>query len=189
MVMHIAVFSDTHGNTKCMREAIQQKDPFDMLIHLGDGVGDGLSVSSEFGIPFRGVYGNEDYAYRTQYSGETLVNIYSWSFVLVHGHQMDINPYHTDAEWQKHLRKMTVWAKRRKAHVFLFGHTHTPLLEQQDDVIVCNPGDMYLGAGTPPGFALIDAREEMLTLQIMQKGETGEWDIVSELERHRSIFS
>jgi len=189
VVMHIAVFSDTHGNTKCMREAIQQKDPFDMLIHLGDGVGDGLSVSSEFGIPFRGVYGNEDYAYRTQYSGETLVNIYSWSFVLVHGHQMDINPYHTDAEWQKHLRKMTVWAKRRKAHVFLFGHTHTPLLEQQDDVIVCNPGDMYLGAGTPPGFALIDAREEMLTLQIMQKGETGEWDIVSELERHRSIFS
>ena len=77
---------------------------------------------------------------------------------------------------------MSLWAKRRRAHVFLFGHTHGQLLKKQDGIIICNPGDMYLGASTPPGFALIDVRESMLTFQIAQKSGNGEWEVIRELE-------
>lgn len=166
-----------------MRHALRHAGSCDMLIHLGDGLGDGLSVAEEFSLTFHGVSGNEDFAYRAEYASEKLIHIYSRAFFLVHGHQMDLNPYHSRDQWLRHISSMAAWAKRRTARVFLFGHSHLPLLEHKDDIIICNPGDMCFGSATPPRFVLIDAGERMVTFKAIQQNTTGDWEITRELRK------
>lgn len=165
----IAVFSDTHGNSRGVRDAVRHNGPFDMLVHLGDGVGDGESVAAEVGIVFRGVGGNEDHFRVTAMPAEDIFRVGPWTFLAVHGHQMEINPYHPESLWDTHVKEMARRAKRKDAHVFLFGHTHKFMLRKEDGIFICNPGDQYLGSQTPPSFAVIEADDHDLEIRILRK--------------------
>jgi uncharacterized protein len=180
MAKKIAVFADTHGNSKGIREAVQQNGPFDMLVHLGDGVGDGESVAAEMGIVFHGVEGNEDHFHFTTMPAEEIFSVGRWTFLAVHGHQMEINPYLTESLWNRHLKEMARRAKHKGAHVFLFGHTHKSMLRKEDGIFICNPGDQYLGSQVPPSFAVIEADDHDLEIRILQKEK--DWITVHSLQ-------
>ncbi len=179
--MRIAVFSDTHGNKEDMRDALQSKGPFGLLLHLGDGVGDGMSVSTEIGIEFCGVRGNEDFA--SQHPEEVTFSAGMWTLTAVHGHQMDINPYHSQLQWQQQFNKMVQWARRKGSQLFLFGHSHSPALHEVDGVVICNPGDQYVGSTGVPTFAVIDSDNRRLTVQLMERLEKGRWVVKATLEK------
>jgi len=141
-------------------------------------------VAEGAGIPFRGVYGNEDYG--TNLPGKALIDVQGWQLLMTHGHHMDINPYHPEAIWQKDLREMAAWAKGHQADVFLFGHAHKTVLQQVDGVILCNPGDQYIGASTGPSFALIEMEAATAHFRIFRKNNAKEWDLLMELDHVRS---
>lgn len=168
-----------------MRQALLYAGDCDMLVHVGDGLGDGLSVAEEFGLAFHGVSGNEDHAHRAEHADEKRITVASLALLLAHGHQMDVNPYHSEAQWRRHVGKMAAWAKRRKADVFLFGHSHRALLTQKEGIIICNPGDMCYGSAVPPGFVLIRVDGATATVRLMRLNRTGDWDIVQELRKTR----
>ena len=176
----IAVFSDTHGNRKTIRESVQQNGPFDMLLHLGDGVCDGEAVAAEMGLMFRGVQGNEDYGCQTTHKTEEIICAGQWRFLAVHGHQMDINPYQPEDMWQQHIKEMVRWAKQRKAQVFLFGHSHNFMLREERNIIICNPGDQYIGSQTLPTFAVINTDDCCLDIRILRKadGNAITWNMI-----------
>jgi uncharacterized protein len=178
--MRIAVFSDTHGNKEAMRHALQSEGPFHLLLHLGDGVADGMSVSDEAGIKFCGVQGNEDIMILPP---EISFCVGKWTLTAVHGHQMDINPYHSQLQWNQHFQYMVKWAKRRKSQLFLFGHSHCPALQEVDGVVICNPGDQYLGSTGAPTFAVIHVEDQRLKVQLMERFKNGRWRIKAALEK------
>lgn len=102
------MFADTHGNKAGMRDAVNRMRPFTALYHLGDGVEDGATVAKEYGLAFHGVEGNVDHSRRFPAKLNLICD--DWSFLLLHGYQMDINAYHPQEIWRKHLREMAQWA-------------------------------------------------------------------------------
>ena len=172
----IAVFSDTHGHRNAMRSAVRNEGPFDVLFHLGDGVRDGMNISEEFEIPFYGVTGNEEYGMALP--DRRLVASEGWSFLLFHGHQMEINPYHSEEEWDRHFRDMAGMAAREKASFVLFGHTHQAVLKCLDGIVLCNPGNQYRGSSTPPTFAALDLDGERMEIRLMEEAGEDRWSVL-----------
>lgn len=173
--MNVAIFSDTHGNKKAMREAMLNQGPFDMMIHLGDGVRDGDVVSKETDTPFLGITGNEDFG--ADFPEKRVLSINQWSFLLLHGHQTEINPFQLKRIWNEHIRHMCGLAGQADASVLIFGHTHQPLLEKKHGVILCNPGNQHLGSSQPPTFAIMKVNEDRLDIRIMKKDSRQGWNI------------
>jgi putative phosphoesterase len=172
--MRIAVFADTHGNKNAIRETIINS-AFDGIIHLGDGVRDGYALSEEFGITFYGVAGNEDYG--VHFPEKYLLMIYSWSLLLIHGHQWDINSYHPEEMWEEHFSDMARMARNENARVLLFGHTHEPLLEERGGILFCNPGNQYIGSNKPLTFAIMDVAGDALLMSIVARSDTSRFAI------------
>ena len=180
--MNILVVSDTHGNQRTMREAIFRQGSFDCLIHLGDGVQDGIAVAGELGIPFYGVCGNEDFNVAAP---ETLrLVLGSWTFFLMHGHQLDINAYQSGQVWESHLAAMADCARKKEAQVFLFGHTHRPLLKEVNGTVIVNPGDQYIGSTLPPSLAVMELTSDTLSIKILRQGREGDWVALVVHEAH-----
>ena len=179
----IAVFADTHGNKKMVEDALMRNGAFDLLVHLGDGVDDGLNVAADMGLPVVAVQGNEDHAHRLTLPAEIVFEFSVWRFFAVHGCQMEINAYDPESLWQKHCEEMAHWAKKKGAQVFLFGHSHQPMLREVDGIVLCNPGDQYLGSRSAPTFAVIDAAESYLDIRIMRGLQEGaqRWTCVDTL--------
>ncbi len=184
--MNILVVSDTHGNQGAMREAISRRGPFDCLIHLGDGVKDGIAVAGELGIPFHSVCGNEDFDIAAP---ETLRLVLGcWTFFLMHGHQLDINAYQSSQVWEGHLATMADRARKNEAQVFLFGHTHQPLLTEVNGTVIGNPGDQYIGSALPASSAVIELTPDTLNIKILRQGREGDWvTLVAHEARHPGI--
>ena len=151
--MRIAAFSDTHGNISDMRDAIGRFGRLDLLVHLGDGICDGRQVAEASGIAFRGVWGNNDHG-GTMLPDQAVIELQGWQFLLTHGHETDMNPYNPEPVWQTYLREMAARAKDLGTHAFLFGHAHKPVLQQENGIVLCNPGDQHTGTNRP-SFALI----------------------------------
>jgi uncharacterized protein len=173
--MNIFVVSDTHGNQSDMKEAIAEHGPFDCLIHLGDGVRDGIEVASRLNIPFYGVCGNEDFGVTLPATLRLVLG--SWTFFLMHGQQMDISAYQSPQVWDGHLTALAALARKEKAQVLLFGHTHRPLLTQVDGALIVNPGDQYIGSAAPPSFAAIKLSPDALNIKILlqERDLNGNW--------------
>lgn len=169
----IAVFSDTHGNKKYMREVLSEFPSFDCIIHLGDGVADGRDVSAEFNVPFCGIYGNEDYG--SDYPETLLLSIDCMNIYFMHGHQFEINAYQTKNEWDKHFKEFADLAEINGAAALFFGHTHKAVLEKYNGIIICNPGDQYIGSMVSPAFAEVkyDPEAKELTIYLHEKLNDG----------------
>ena len=58
--MKVLIVSDTHGRREEIREIIQREKPVDLLIHLGDILGDGEYIQSLAECPLELVKGNSD---------------------------------------------------------------------------------------------------------------------------------
>ncbi|MFH1139035.1 MAG: metallophosphoesterase family protein [Pseudomonadota bacterium] len=187
------VISDTHGNITGARQAAvvggrgdqlkmdvlhNSKDRIKMdvrnnlgpasgLIHLGDGVADGEQVAGEHGLPFFGVYGNED---RGSDRPERLImDVHGWRVLLLHGHQFDLNPYLPKEEWERRLDELVDEARAAGVQALLFGHTHRPLAETRGKVLLGNPGNQYAGSSRPLTFGWLKADAGRLEFQVWEQ--------------------
>ena len=84
--MKIAVFSDTHGFSRGMINAVEEYKP-DQVIHLGDGMNDAEKVREMFPqIPVCCVPGNCD-GYYDDEEAYKLITLGSLKAFLTHGHR------------------------------------------------------------------------------------------------------
>ena len=129
----VLVISDTHGRTKYLEKILPMVQPIDQLLHLGD-VGndvDYIEVIAECPCCF--VAGNNDYY--SNLPRERLIKLNGVSIFMTHGHYHYVNA-------RKDMIKSA--AVQRGADIALFGHTHVPYLEEQDGILVANPGSISL---------------------------------------------
>ena len=129
----VLVISDTHGRTDNLDKILPLVKPLDQLIHLGDVGRDVEYIEVIAECPCRFVSGNNDF-YSTL-PRERLIKLNGVPVFLTHGHYYYVNSR------KDFVRSAAI---QRGARIALFGHTHVPYLEEDNTILVANPGSLSL---------------------------------------------
>lgn len=155
--MKVLVLSDSHGNIFNMIQAVEREAPR-MVFHLGDCWRDGERLRDRFPeLPFEQVYGNCDY-FRDSREAEKLLYLEDKRVLLCHGHTYGV---------KQSLLAAGLAAEEKDLDLFLFGHTHKPLVDMRGKTLFLNPGS--IGDYARPTYGVVtlengklDARTALL---------------------------
>ena len=136
ILMKIGVVSDTHifrASKKLPQVLVEQFSKVDLILHLGDWVV--MDVYDQLAqlAPVDGIAGNNDgYEIIERFGERKLLTIEGKRIGLIHGH----TPY---------SRKGTdgnafLAFEGENVDVILFGHSHQPLMRNQNGILLFNPG-------------------------------------------------
>ena len=129
--MKILVLSDSHGNLENMIQAVEKETPR-MILHLGDCWRDGERLHVHFpDIPFHQVPGNCDF--RPTEPAEQLLFLEVKRVLICHGHTYGV---------KQSLLTAGYAAEEQNLDLFLFGHTHRPLVDKRGKTLFLNPGSI-----------------------------------------------
>ena len=129
--MRILVISDSHGRNDDVEGLIDQAGHIDMLIHCGDVVSGEDYIRSLVDCPVYMVGGNSDY--NLDLPRELELTIGSYRVFVIHGHMSWVN-------WGvDHLRQIAV---ENHYDIVMFGHTHVPFIQIEDNLTILNPGSL-----------------------------------------------
>ena len=153
--MKVLVLSDSHGEVDAMIRAAKRVSP-EMIFFLGDGWRDAETLAEKFPhTPFYQVPGNCDFQFRKP--AEELVTLEGKRILLCHGHTYGV---------KEGLWKADEEAEEQNLDAFLFGHTHTPLVELRGKTLFMNPGS--IGLGYPPSYGVLTVEKEKIDGRIFQ---------------------
>ncbi len=131
--MKILIVSDTHGYNNDLYKVIEKTGEPDLLIHAGDlqGLEDELPRFLKCDIKM--VSGNNDFSFSLK--KELIFDVEGYRFLLVHGHREGVY-YGTE--------RLLYKAMEYEANVVVFGHTHKPVIEYDNDsgIWLINPGSL-----------------------------------------------
>lgn len=143
--MKILVFSDSHGIKRHMEEAVRLHKP-DHILHLGDVVADAKALHETFPqIPMDWVRGNCDGQLREP--EELQLTLEGRKILLCHGHT-----YHVKWDWAE----AAMAARRIRADILLFGHTHEPMCTFERGLWIMNPGSIRGGWNAGYGVIVLE---------------------------------
>ncbi len=146
--MRIMVFSDSHGNTRCMDKAIEAIKSFDAIIHLGDIERDVRWLEQKYSqYPIYAVLGNNDYFSGGGRPGELTLEIGGVKLFLCHGHTRAV---------RRGTDGVLLAAKERGCQAALYGHTHLPMDKTEDGVLIFNPGSCAQPRNYKPSFGILE---------------------------------
>ena len=129
--MKILVLSDSHGAVEPMERAVERTDPR-LILHLGDCWRDGEKLQGRFPkIPLQQVPGNCDF--RSDQPAERLLCLEDFRILMCHGHTYGVKQSLTAAGFA---------AEEQDLDLFLFGHTHRPLVDRRGKTLFLNPGSI-----------------------------------------------
>ena len=126
----ILVISDTHGRTQRIEQVIQELKGFlDAVYFLGDCLPDGRRLQKKFPeLAYLDVPGNCDF---TNEGLSKTVELLGHRLFLCHGHRYSVKEdYDT-------LRR---FALANHYDIALFGHTHMPYADDDERLLLLNPG-------------------------------------------------
>ena len=141
--MKVLVLSDSHGNIANMVQAVERESPR-MVLHLGDCWRDGERLHDRFPeLPLEQVPGNCDY-FRGSREAEKLVYLGDQRVLLCHGHTYGV---------KQSLLAAGLAAEEKGLDLFLFGHTHKPLVDMRGRTLFLNPGS--IGDYARPTYGIV----------------------------------
>lgn len=154
--MKIMVISDTHGNYLAPLSCLDEDTGIELIIHLGDEISDGRMLQNLTSIPILLVPGNCDPGAREP--RELCGLLGGRRIFMTHG---DI--YQVKSGLDALIRK----AVSENASVVLFGHTHTPVVEEENGLLLVNPGTL-MAASKNKSFALLTVSGESVSAEIVR---------------------
>ncbi len=129
--MKILIVSDTHRKEDNFEKVLNIEKNIDMLIHLGDVEGSEDYIRSIVACPCYMVAGNNDYF--SMLNRELKIKIGDYNVLLTHGHHYYVSlGYETIASE----------AIAQGMDIVMFGHTHKPLIDIQEEITLINPGSL-----------------------------------------------
>jgi len=134
--MKIVIVSDTHGMYQSILEQLGKLNKIDLLIHLGDYVQDGERLSEELDVKSIIVRGNGDYG--SNYKDEEVLTVANYKIFITHGHKYGI---------KNGANRIYYRGLELGADIVLFGHTHIPLIHEEGNIMLFNPGSPALPRG------------------------------------------
>ena len=118
------VFSDIHGDRYAFSRLQKYVENADGAFFAGDGIS---GLNNFTNKPFYAVKGNCDLIGEE----EKILEVDGVKILLTHGHLYGVK--------SGYLR-LIYRAKELDCKVVIFGHTHQPLIMQEDDILFLNPG-------------------------------------------------
>ena len=145
--MRILIVSDTHRRNENYLALLKKWKNVDMVIHCGDVEGSEYAISESAECSVCMVSGNNDFF--SQLPREQEISIGKYKVWITHGHHylVSMGPERIMQE-----------ARARGVDIVMFGHTHRPLLIQEDDLIALNPGSLSYPRqeGHKPTYAIME---------------------------------
>ncbi len=145
--MRILIVSDTHRKNENYFKVLQKMKKLDMVIHCGDVEGSEYALTEAADCPVLMVSGNNDFF--TELPKEQELNIGDYKVWVTHGHNYLVS---------LGTERIKQEAKARGVQIVMFGHTHKPCLEQDEELIAVNPGSLSYPRqdGCKPTYALME---------------------------------
>ena len=149
--MKILIVSDSHGRNVHLGKALDKVGDIDLFLHLGDLEGSEDFIEAFVNCQTELISGNNDYF--TEIPRERLIQIGKYTVFMTHGHKYGV--YYD-------LDRLKEVAKSHNADIVMFGHTHIPSIDYDDDIIAINPGSISQPrqAGRQPSFILMEIDRE-----------------------------
>ena len=157
--MMMLIFSDSHGVTRYMRQAITiHGRRADAVIHLGDGAADLMSMRHEFPqLAFFAVAGNCDSSVVRDTYDIGFTDDFSFGGVRIyacHGHTCGV---------KYGIGKLVYDASQKGCAIALYGHTHEPYnrYERIGDggIYVFNPGSIGMPYEGQPSYGVLEIKD------------------------------
>lgn len=150
-MMRVLIVSDTHGKHDTLEYIVQKDGPFDVMIHLGDSEVDLEELCQIAQCPVEAVAGNMDRDPILPL--EHLFELEGYRILICHGHRANVNAG---------LLRLEYMAREKEADIVMYGHTHVPYLDQEEDLIILNPGSLSYPRpwGAQPSYAVMKIDEE-----------------------------
>ena len=127
----IIVISDTHRHMDYALRVLDNLSEYDMIIHLGDYSADAAHLERLYkNATVVSVCGNNDFPSPSS-PAEREIEIDGVKLFLTHGHKYGV---------KFGYERIYLRALELGAQVVLFGHTHVPICEKEDEVLMLNPG-------------------------------------------------
>lgn len=156
--MKVLLVSDSHGNSNNIVKAINRNPDINMVIHLGDILGDIFKVMKEFKhLRYEFVPGNNDW--NSGYPPEKILDIEGKKVFITHGHAYNVK--------FDYLR-LAMKGKSIGADAVFFGHTHIAEEVYSDGMLVHNPGSICLPSGfTAPTYSIAHIKRDKILTRYM----------------------
>ncbi len=145
--MKVLIVSDTHRNEDNLIKVLDREKNLDLLIHCGDVEGSEYEIEQYAGCKTIFVAGNNDYFSRLP--REIEIQLEDYKVWITHGHNYYVN---TNPEYIKKE------AKARDMSIVMYGHTHRPVAEKSENLLVINPGSLTYPRqeGRRPSYAVLE---------------------------------
>lgn len=129
--MKILIVSDTHRHNDNLKLALEKAGRIDMLIHCGDAEGTEEQIRELVDCPMCVVAGNNDFFSRLQ--NDAFFELEGHKVLVTHGHH-----HHVSVG----IELLVQDALSRGADIVIYGHTHRPMMEIRNGIVVLNPGSI-----------------------------------------------
>lgn len=129
--MRILIVSDTHGNHRAFDKVLEREKQIDMLLHMGDVEEGDIYLEAIMDCPVHIVAGNNDFY--GNLSREEVIQIGKYKIWMTHGHAYYVS---------LHTNRLKEVARERGMDIAMYGHTHRPDIDIEDDLVVLNPGSL-----------------------------------------------
>lgn len=151
--MKILIVSDTHKKNDNYFRVLELEKP-DMVIHCGDAEGCEYALTEAADCPVHIVLGNNDFF--SCLPRELTLDIGPYKVWVLHGHN-----YYVSMGNEIIKRE----AAERGMDIVMYGHTHRPVVDTEDNVIAVNPGSLSYPRqeGHRPSYVImeLDRRDEL----------------------------
>lgn len=132
--MLIAVISDSHGNSNGISKVKKYIEKADVVLFLGDGENDIKEITRDFTGEVYAVKGNCDVS--NTITEERIVEINGKKIFMCHGHRYGVKYGYNSIYYR---------GKELQVDIVVFGHSHLPIIEENDGLILMNPGSISHG--------------------------------------------
>lgn len=129
--MRVLIVSDTHRHNDNYFRVLEIEGQLDMVIHCGDVEGCEYLLKEAAGCPFYVVMGNNDFF--SDLPREIELEITNYRALVTHGH------YYCVSNGHELLKDEGL---SRSFDIVMYGHTHRPVIDKNDGIIVLNPGSL-----------------------------------------------
>ncbi len=133
----LLILSDSHGESGLISSVVTSELPFDELIFCGDGLDDIPRANLPKQFLITAVRGNVDRARGIQNEDITFTETSTAKIMVTHGDMFDVK------RTMMFLRRE---AEAKNASLVVFGHTHTPYLNDSAEPVLLNPGSLKAGS-------------------------------------------
>ena len=149
--MKVLIVSDTHGYDQNFEAVVDREAPIDALIHCGDIEGSEDYFEALVECPVYMVRGNNDFF--SDLNGEMEFELAGRRIFLTHGHYYGVS---------MGPERILDEGLDRGVDLVMFGHTHRPLLMQESDITVLNPGSLSFPRqdGRKPTYLIMEIDEK-----------------------------